>query len=209
MSKSASAHYSIEGTRLIMLARVPVYGQVKSRLAKHVGKARALAAHVQLLKRNAALAARSGMPFELHFVGESNRPFFQQLASETGASLVAQVGGDIGMRMLAAARASSSPSLIIGSDCGSMTGRYLIDAARALAKSDVVLGGAEDGGYVLIGQRTPFPELFAGVDWGSERVAAQTRERARELGVSVAELPVLWDVDSVDDWRRFQTAKPG
>ncbi len=192
-----------------MLARVPVYGQVKSRLAKHVGKARALAAHVQLLKRNAALAARSGMPFELHFVGESNRPFFQQLASETGASLVAQVGGDIGMRMLAAARASSSPSLIIGSDCGSMTGRYLIDAARALAKSDVVLGGAEDGGYVLIGQRTPFPELFAGVDWGSERVAAQTRERARELGVSVAELPVLWDVDSVDDWRRFQTAKPG
>ena len=71
----------------------------------------------------------------------------------------------------------------------------------------MVIGSAEDGGYVLIGQRTPFPELFTGVDWGTEKVVAQTRERARGLGVSVVELPVQWDVDSIEDWRRFQRAK--
>jgi len=189
-----------------MMARVPVYGGVKSRLAKHVGKARALAAHAQLLRHNVALAAGSGMPFELHYVGDSGRVFFQELAREAGALLVAQVEGDIGARMLAAARSSVGPSLIIGSDCGSMTEPYLGAAAKALETADVVLGSAEDGGYVLIGQKTPLPELFVGVDWGTERVASQTRDRALELGVSVAELPILWDVDNVDDWRRFQQA---
>lgn len=203
MSEPVPSQFSSETTRLIMMARVPAYGQVKSRLAKHVGKARALAAHVELLKHNAALAASSGMPFELHFVGDSERPFFQQLAQETGASLVAQASGDIGRRMLIAARGASSPSLIIGSDCGSMTLPYLRDAAKALETTDVVLGSAEDGGYVLIGQQAPKPELFEGVDWGTEHVAAQTRERAKGLGVSLEELPIQWDVDNVDDWRRF------
>ena len=207
MSESSLTPSADGPTRLIMMARVPVYGQVKSRLAKHVGKARALATHVELLNYNAVLAARSEMPFELHFVGDPRRPFFAQLAQSVGASLVEQVDGDIGMRMLAAARAATSPSLIIGSDCGSMTQRYLREAAKALETSDVVIGSAEDGGYVLIGQRTPFPELFTGVDWGTEKVVAQTRERARGLGVSVVELPVQWDVDSIEDWRRFQRAK--
>ena len=91
-----------------------------------------------------------------------------------------------------------------------MTERYLLDAAAALNSSEVVLGGAEDGGYVLIGQQKPHPELFAGVDWGTERVFAQTLDRAAALGVSVVELPTLWDIDNVEDWRRFQqNAKTG
>ena len=91
MSESSLTPSADGPTRLIMMARVPVYGQVKSRLAKHVGKARALATHVELLNYNAVLAARSEMPFELHFVGDPRRPFFAQLAQSVGASLVEQV----------------------------------------------------------------------------------------------------------------------
>jgi len=190
--------------RLIMMARVPAYGRVKSRLAAHIGPAQALAAHVKLLKYNASIAARSGIPFELHFVGDAQQPFFLALAAAMGASLVPQVDGDIGARMLAAAASSSSPCIIIGSDCGAMSERYLHDAVLALESADVVLGGAEDGGYVLIGQQKPLPGIFSGVEWGTERVAAQTLERASKLGVTVTQLPTLWDVDNVNDWRRFQ-----
>jgi len=80
-------------------------------------------------------------------------------------------------------------------------------AAQRLERAQVVLGAAEDGGYVLIGQREPYPELFSGVSWGTDRVAVQTRERATAAGLSIAELPLQWDVDGVTDWRRWRRVK--
>ena len=101
-----------------MMARVPAYGRVKSRLAKHVGKPRALQTHVELLKRNvlvaAAAAESAGLLFELHFGGEAPGPFFTEMARLSSAALVPQTEGDIGARMLAAAQRQTGPSLIIG-----------------------------------------------------------------------------------------------
>lgn len=193
--------------RLIMMARVPAYGRVKSRLAKHVGKPRALQAHVELLKRNvlvaAAAAESAGLLFELHFAGEAPGPFFTEMARLSSAALVPQTEGDIGARMLAAAQRQTGPSLIIGSDCGSMTKHYLQDAAARLAGTQVVLGTAEDGGYVLIGQEQAFPQLFQGITWGTETVAAQTRKQAKHARLELVELAPLWDIDTVEDWRRY------
>ena len=62
---------------------------------------------------------------------------------------------------------------------------------------------AKDGGYVLVGLRQPQPGLFHGIDWSTERVMAQTRQRAHALGVALRELAPLWDVDTPDDLARL------
>jgi glycosyltransferase A (GT-A) superfamily protein (DUF2064 family) len=67
-----------------------------------------------------------------------------------------------------------------------------------------VLGPAEDGGYVLLGLRRAAPELFAGMPWGSERVAGVTRERLVGLGWDWTELATLWDLDRPEDLARYR-----
>ncbi len=72
----------------------------------------------------------------------------------------------------------------------------------------MVVGPAQDGGYYLIGQRAPGADLFSGVEWSSERVYAQTMERALACGLSVARLPMLYDVDTLEDWHRYRSERP-
>lgn len=199
---------------LIMLARVPVLGTVKSRLARHIGEPQALRAHLELLRHNAAIACASGLRFELHVAGDASTPWFTRFAAELDVPLLQQVSGDIGEKMLFASNAASragaestAASIVIGSDCGGLSVEYLQQAAALLATAPVVLGAAEDGGYVLIGQRQPFPALFAGIAWGTKHVAELTRERAMHEGLSLAELPLQWDVDGVTDWRRWQALR--
>ena len=64
---------------------------------------------------------------------------------------------------------------------------------------------AEDSGYVLIGLRRPPPRLFEGIDWGTERVTAQTRQRVSELRLCWTELPPLSDLDRLGDLARLAT----
>jgi glycosyltransferase A (GT-A) superfamily protein (DUF2064 family) len=67
----------------------------------------------------------------------------------------------------------------------------------------VVLGGAEDGGYYLIGLKQPHPRLFEDIAWSSEFVFRQTLDRAAEIGQNVHRLPVWYDVDDIASLRRL------
>ena len=67
----------------------------------------------------------------------------------------------------------------------------------------MVLGPADDGGYYLIGMKAPHIHLFEDIDWSTSRVAEQTRQRARALGLSVAELDTWYDVDDAAALRRL------
>ena len=98
--------------------------------------------------------------------------------------------------------------VLIGSDCPLMDAAYLEEAFSTLAGGhDMVLGPAEDGGYVLIGTAVPLPGgLFEDIDWGTDRVLAQTRTRIQALGISHRELPVLWDLDRPTDLNRLARA---
>jgi len=73
---------------------------------------------------------------------------------------------------------------------------------------DAVVCPAEDGGYVLIGLKQAAPEPFAGVDWGSDRVMAQTRERLRKQGWRWSEPVTLWDIDRPADFERLAELIP-
>ncbi|MEK7191803.1 MAG: DUF2064 domain-containing protein, partial [Pseudomonadota bacterium] len=71
-----------------------------------------------------------------------------------------------------------------------------------LAQGRNVLGPTEDGGYYFIGLGAPHAGLFEGIDWGTDRVLAQTLERAKSLGVEFEWLPRLRDIDTAADLRR-------
>jgi len=107
------------------------------------------------------------------------------------------------------ARGACNP-VLIGSDSPTLPGELIASASRALEAHDVVIGPAVDGGYYLIGLRRPCPRLFEGIDWSTDRVLAQTQQRAREAGLAVFYLPYWYDIDTAADLELLkQDARPG
>ena len=99
----------------------------------------------------------------------------------------------------------SASALLIGADCPGISAATLQDAHRRLQHGvATVVAPAVDGGYVLIGVRDDCPALFDGIDWGSERVMAQTRQRLQVLGITYAELPAHHDIDRPSDLERLR-----
>jgi rSAM/selenodomain-associated transferase 1 len=192
-----------------IMAKAPVPGQTKTRLIPLLGATGAAQLQRWLIERSVATAVAADLgPVMLWCAGPLDHPDFQQTLASGSVSLHPQPDGDIGDRMLASAEAAKSPAgvLIIGTDCPALTPTLLRQAAAALTGHDAVVFPAEDGGYVLIGMRRPVSELFAGIEWSTERVMAQTRERLVSLGWSWSEPATLWDVDRQGDYERLISA---
>jgi uncharacterized protein len=120
-----------------------------------------------------------------------------------------QPEGDLGARMLAATAAGNGPVLVIGTDCPALTELHMRGAANALLEgNEVIIIPAEDGGYVLIGTRTPQPAIFSGIAWGTNTVLAETRARIIEQRLALMEQPPLWDVDTEADLARLEREFP-
>jgi rSAM/selenodomain-associated transferase 1 len=113
-----------------------------------------------------------------------------------------QDGADLGERMLHAFEKmlenESRGAVIIGSDSPDIPIQYIKRAFIKLKHKDVVLGPSSDGGYYLIGARSPHAGLFERVSWGESGVFGQTVQRVRELDLSLALLPMWYDVDTPD-----------
>jgi uncharacterized protein len=189
---------------LILFAKAPVPGQVKTRLIPYLGAEHACALHVHLVRRAIETAKFSRIKhIELWCAPDADHPFFMACRDCYGVSLHRQQGIDLGSRMAGALskvleRARSA--LLIGSDCPALTAEYLDAAARALSEGyDAVLGPAADGGYVLIGLKRIAPELFTGIPWGTVQVGDMTRNRMKALALRCWELPVRPDVDRPAD----------
>ncbi|WP_262892577.1 TIGR04282 family arsenosugar biosynthesis glycosyltransferase [Hymenobacter qilianensis] len=94
--------------------------------------------------------------------------------------------------------------VIIGTDCPGLTTALLSQAFERLATHDVVVGPAADGGYYLLGMNTLHPALFQQKAWSTASVLHDTLADAARLGLQVARLPTMHDVDTADDlavWR--------
>ena len=188
--------------RLVVMARAPVPGRTKRRLIPAIGAERAAALHRAMIRRAVTTALASGVgQVELWCTPSTGHEVFRTLQCETPVLLCTQTGPDLGARMHAAIRARPGAAVVIGTDCPFLEPDALVRAAGALrsAGADVVLAPAFDGGYVLIGTDRPRPELFAGVEWGTDRVLAQTRERARAARLRFLELEAHRDVDRPED----------
>jgi rSAM/selenodomain-associated transferase 1 len=98
-------------------------------------------------------------------------------------------------------------AVVLNSDSPTLPTALLTETAEALARPGdrAVLGPSNDGGYYLLGLKAAHRRLFEDIAWSTERVAEQTLERAREIGLEVYRLPVWYDVDDVDSLRRLQS----
>ena len=188
---------------LLVFARDPVPGQVKTRLIPALGAAGAAELYRHLLQHALhAAAALPGVSRTLWVDRPDPGPWIREAAATHGMALAVQCKGDLGQRMhqaLAAALAGAEQAVLIGSDCPGYDVPYLEQAFARLQDHDAVLGPAADGGYVLIGLRRPAPGLFEGVDWGTHRVLEQTRARLQRLDLCWAELATLHDLDTAAD----------
>ena len=196
---------------LVVFAREPVAGTVKTRLATALGAQRAVEAYRELLDATLAYAVEARArhvvgAIELWCTPEPDSPFFRTLAARIGATLHRQSNGDLGQRMrmaLADALTRASGVLLIGTDCPTLGVAGLAAAAQILVTHDAALGPAEDGGFVLVGARVPLS--FDGVRWSSPGTLQDTREALARSGVGWAELPTSWDVDEPADLVRWKT----
>jgi len=96
-------------------------------------------------------------------------------------------------------------AVVLNSDSPTLPPEFLGRAARILAQPGdrAVLGPADDGGYYLLGMKVPHAHLFADIAWSTADVAAQTRERARDIGLELVELPHWYDVDDAASLARL------
>ena len=196
--------------RVMVFAKAPTPGRVKTRLVPVLGETGAAALHRQLVERTLDTASTAGLgAIELCCAPDTNDKYFAACAKRYGLSLRAQGEGDLGMRMARAlkrALASGAPGLLIGCDCPVLTSAYLREAAAVLVGgADAVFGPAEDGGYVLVGlARMPPAQLFENISWGTASVMLQTRARLEHFRWQWRELAPVWDVDRPEDLLRLR-----
>ncbi|HMK43432.1 MAG TPA: TIGR04282 family arsenosugar biosynthesis glycosyltransferase [Dissulfurispiraceae bacterium] len=122
--------------------------------------------------------------------------------------IVPQRGDSLGERMAAAIGTllmSSDFAVVIGSDIPDLDESHIISAFDVLASHDLVIGPAEDGGYYLVGMKRLYRPLFEGIAWSSPSVLSETCAKAEALGLSCRLLPELIDIDTVEDYRKWQS----
>jgi len=197
-----------EPVAIAVLAKAPLPGFAKTRLAPTLGHDGAAALQARLIERAVETARAAGTgPVTLWAAPDQNHPAFQTLAALFGIALARQPDGDLGGRMLAAIEAARGPAIVIGTDCPALEPDHLTTAAAALAGGvDVVIVPVEDGGYALIGMREPMPALFADMPWSTAGVMAETRRRLLRLSLSWREPARLWDIDRPEDIERLRGA---
>jgi rSAM/selenodomain-associated transferase 1 len=194
-----------EPVAVAVLAKAPLAGFAKTRLIPVLGPRGAALLHQRLIERAvaSACAAATGS-VTLWGTPDSAHPVLQGIAAHHGIALANQSEGDLGARMLTAIAAANAPVLVTGTDCPVLTSDHLRMAADILrAGADAVVIPAEDGGYALIGMRTPERALFTDMRWSTPGVMDETRRRLTELGWRWREPVTLWDVDRPEDLERL------
>ena len=185
---------------VVVFAREPVPGGVKTRLAASVGDAAALAFYRAFLEDLLAELQRGTWSLRVAVAGDPER-------------FAATFGLDPAI-CLSLGAGSWDRCLLVGSDMPQLAVKdlALADAALAMGEADVVLGPALDGGYYLVGMARPHP-IFSGVSWSTAGVLRQTRELARQLGLRTKLLAEAFDVDTAEDLQRLgswlKDAHPG
>jgi rSAM/selenodomain-associated transferase 1 len=193
---------------ILVMARAPEAGRAKTRLIPALGEAGAARLHGYLVERLLdELSQASLAPITLCCTPHIDHPFFLHCRDRYGVGLQQQQGHDLGERLHHALTTSlqrNTYAVVIGCDIPLLGRDDLGVALESLAQGgDAVISPAEDGGYALLGVREAAAELFSDIEWGSERVLAQTRERLLALGWSWQELKQQWDVDRPEDLSRL------
>lgn len=188
---------------VLVFQKNEVLGKVKTRLAASVGKEKALDIYLLLLNKTYYALGNISVPIWTYY-----SDFVPEIPTYPADNRRVQVGHDLGERMKNAIvdcfESGMEKVVLIGTDCPRLEEKYILQALEALDQSNLVLGPARDGGYYLIGMNRPADFLFEGITWSSEWVLSQTMALAAAQGLQTSLLPVLEDIDTLEDWERYR-----
>jgi uncharacterized protein len=177
--------------RVALFTRWPEAGKAKTRLIPALGPQGAADLHKRLTERSVATVRAAGLGLEIRSTGAGPARFRDWLGVE---SVIDQGEGDLGERL--ARTAETLPVLLLGADIPGLLPHHLTAAAAALATTPAVIGPAADGGYWLLGLAVPMPQLFTGIEWGTDAVLAATLAK---LPPGTPRLDTLSDLDTPED----------
>lgn len=193
---------------VVVMAREPRVGAVKTRLAAAIGGEQAAALYAAFLADTVAACRVAGVTPLISYARDAATAgaYFARAYPDLGAT--PQPDADFGARLASAMHAGFSTGAqrvaVIGSDIPHISPAEITQAFGALATADVALGPTLDGGYYLIATTAPRPALFHRINWSSGEEFAQTVARAASLGLRVAYTATTFDVDALEDVRRLQ-----
>ena len=185
------------------MIKYPEPGRVKTRLAGDIGSEQAALICRYMTERVVKQTRPNACDYD-RFVfydpPERVQDFLSWLPHE---KFMAQTGSDVGERMDNAVRDlldnGAEKAVITGADIPDLTSRIIMQAFEMLEHADVVVGPAYDGGYYLIGMKSPMPELFRNIPWSTKDVFSETVRILKLSGKSYGILPALSDLDTIED----------
>jgi hypothetical protein len=191
---------------LLVLAKAPVAGQVKTRLCPPCTPIEAAAVAEAALADT--LEAALGAGADRVLLALDGAP---GLWLPPGVIVVDQGSGELADRLGRAWSHVADGALQIGMDTPQVTPELLASSVALLdrAEYDALLGPAEDGGWWAIGLERADHRAFVGVPMSRPDTGARQRDRLEALGLRVGELPVLRDVDTAADARAVAALAPG
>lgn len=203
---------TVQCERIIVFAKYPHSGFVKTRLIPALGANGAAELHEMFTRATLAIAKEASevrsCDLEIRLVGGDCDQMRKLFGSEFCFSQ--QQGNTLGERLAHAVAKAFEEGIarvvVIGTDCPELETSVLSVAFDCLLSNDLVLGPAMDGGYYLIGLRANQPDLFREIEWGTDKVLAQTIDIGHRLGCSISKMKVLRDVDEPQDLAACRSA---
>ena len=187
---------------LLVFAKKPCLGKVKTRLAQDIGDEKALSIYKQLLFHTFDVASQTEALVIACFTEKDD----WTLDSIPYNTFYQQTEGDLGLKMYHALefafKRGAKKAIVIGTDCPDITKELIEEAYRKLNTSDVVFGPAEDGGYYLIGMKSLEASLFQDIEWSTEKVLNQSLEKLERCSKTHCLLPSLNDLDTLEDLKK-------
>lgn len=192
------------------MAKFPLKGTVKTRLAAQFGEDKALNIYKALLENTIVRCRPDEAAAYIFGIAVIPDDLLERFKNDyPGLDFYfSQSGDDLGRRMNHALNRllsdkETKKAILIGADIPDLNRDIIEDALTLLDEKDIVLGPASDGGYYLIGMKKPFPRLFEGIDWGGADVLTNSLRRAEQQGLSCCLLKQLADLDRPEDLKLF------
>ena len=189
---------------LIIIAKSPESGEVKTRLKGVLSDEKRVALYTRLL--DGTVSRMKGVAKAETFITytpANAAGYFERF----NVKIFPQAEGDLGARLSGAIKhvyaLGYDRIAIVGSDVPGLSSRIGSEAFKSLSDANITIGPSTDGGYYLIGMSRPIPELFEDIPWSTNMVLKATVKKARELGLTIELLDILDDVDTPEDLERL------
>lgn len=193
--------------QIIVFVKAPIPGQCKTRLTPYLNNVQASEFYQTLVHHCFEnLRPITDTDIAIYYTPCKEHPFISEISHRYAKSLYCQQGNDLGERMhhaISRSLKTYNKCVLIGTDCPVIDSDYITEAFQKLDHNDIVLGPAEDGGYVLIAANKINASIFNSIEWSSPFVLQQSMINNKRENFKTHLLNMLWDIDTPQDYNRY------